>query len=481
MQTTSKAIIGQSRMPPQLATLFTFIFIIFLFLVDRKKVEGVSDAVWIPFIWILLVGSRFVSQWINLGAPLDTAAETYLEGSPLDRFVFLFLILAGAFTLYRRKLDWRELLRRNIWVVLFFVFGAVSILWSDYPFVSLKRWVKASGNLVMALVILTEKRPEEAFGVIMRRAGFLLLPLSVLFIKYYPHIGRTYHITGWQLFNGVSTTKNMLGQLCLIIGIYYAWDLLVNKRRVSNSGRKQHVSAYLLIGGLLAYLFYLSNSATSQLCMLVAFFILLVSQIPAIARKPGRIFVFGLGMISVFLVLEATIGLTRIIIVDFLGRDPSLTTRVPMWLGLIDMAGSPLIGVGYESFWLGRRLEVLWQMYGALHQAHNGYLEVYLNLGLIGLCLILAAVFSGVLRLQKQLKNKELYNFSILRLTYLMVVLLYNWTEASFYGVNNIWLLMYFSVIDLPARRYFFRVRNEQEETVVRPAMVHQKVYAHEL
>ena len=48
----------------------------------------------------------------------------------------------------------------------------------------------------MVLVILTEKRPYEAVGVILRRLAFLLLPLSVLFIRYYPDLGREYILRG---------------------------------------------------------------------------------------------------------------------------------------------------------------------------------------------------------------------------------------------------------------------------------------------
>jgi O-antigen ligase len=236
---------------------------------------------------------------------------------------------------------------------------------------------------------------------------------------------------------------------------------------------------YILVIGLVVYLLYLSNSATSLLCLLVAVSILLVGRIPAMMRKPGRIFMFGMVIICVFLVLEATINLSRLIIVDFLGRDPSLTTRVPMWFALIEMSGNPLTGVGYESFWLGQRLEVLWQVYGTLHHAHNGYLEVYLNLGMIGLFLLIATLLTGMVRLQKQMKLKQQYALSILRLTFLVVILIYNWTEASFFGVNNMWLLMFFSVIGLPA---WSGARMElHQDKDARPAPQRVEVYAHDL
>ena len=86
----------------------------------------------------------------------------------------------------------------------------------------------------------------------------------------------------------------------------------------------------------------------------------------------------GLGAtaIVVFGILEATLGVCDRF-VGMLGRDPTLTTRTPMWHGLIEMMKHPLIGEGFESFWLGDRLVAVWMMVkNTLHQAHNGYLEV---------------------------------------------------------------------------------------------------------
>ena len=53
-----------------------------------------------------------------------------------------------------------------------------------------KRWIKDLGNPIMALVILTERRPYEALGITLRRLSFLLLPLSVVFVRYFPELGR---------------------------------------------------------------------------------------------------------------------------------------------------------------------------------------------------------------------------------------------------------------------------------------------------
>lgn len=147
--------------------------------------------------------------------------ESYSEGNSFDRNVFLALIVAGALVLVRRKIDLTVVLRQNPWICLFFLFAASSVLWSDYPDLSLKRWVKGVGNLIMALVLLSEKRPSDALGAVLRRMAFLLVPLSVLFIRYYPELGRGYHM-GVAMFTGVALQKNTLGLLCVFFSMYFA-------------------------------------------------------------------------------------------------------------------------------------------------------------------------------------------------------------------------------------------------------------------
>ena len=58
-----------------------------------------------------------------------------------------------------------------------------------------------------------------------RRLSYLLIPLSILLIKYYPHIGKQYDVLDRrQHYSGATTGKNMLGALCLVSGLFFFWD-----------------------------------------------------------------------------------------------------------------------------------------------------------------------------------------------------------------------------------------------------------------
>jgi O-antigen ligase len=433
-------------MPRQIALSICIFLILYLFWVDRKNNEGASYALWIPFVWIVLAGSRYLSRWLNLSS-IDLSETSYLDGSPIDRTLFLILIAGGIVVLVRRRLNWNELFKKNLWIWLFFLFGAISISWSDFPFISLKRWFKASGNVVMALIILTEARPFAAFGVILRRFAYLLLPLSVLFIKYYPNLGRAYHM-GVPMFTGVAMQKNGLGAICLLSGIYFSWNLLLGSNEVKAQGHRLHYSVYLIIVPMIAWLLYMANSATSLACLIVSLCLFVVARKPAIAVKPQRLIYLIIASVVLFGIMELAFDIKNTVIA-MLGRRPDLTTRVPMWSDLLTMVKNPLVGFGFEGFWLGFRQQRVFEKWGVLN-AHNGYLQMYLDLGYIGLFFIVAWILSGLRNVARELIID--YPVAVLRLCLIIVACLYNWTEAAFDGISNIWILFLLGIMVVPSR-----------------------------
>ncbi len=213
-------------MSSQIALLLYIILALFLFITDVKRRPKVTYALWIPLIWMIIIASRFVSNWMNISAPIDSP-DAYLEGSNLDRYVFLAMIVVGLFILSSRKLNWSLIVKNNTWIFLFFAYEALTILWSEFPFVSFKRWIKEIGNLIMVLIILSEPNLVEAIKTIIRRCAYVLIPLSIVFIKYFPDLGRVYHRhSGELMITGVSLHKNGLGILCATCGIVLVWSLI---------------------------------------------------------------------------------------------------------------------------------------------------------------------------------------------------------------------------------------------------------------
>src|SRR5262245_7461965 len=120
-------------MPPPLALALTLIFIAWLFWEESRLTYKPSPALWIPSIWLFILGSRSVTEWVYLGTPIS--GGDIAEGSPLDRAVFFSLIVAGVVVLAKRKVSWSQLFRENVWLTIFFVYTGISLVWSDFPFV----------------------------------------------------------------------------------------------------------------------------------------------------------------------------------------------------------------------------------------------------------------------------------------------------------------------------------------------------------
>lgn len=385
-----------------------------------------------------------MSQWFDLGGTIDPM-DAYNDGSEIDRTIFLSLIVAGIIILVKRRINWIRFLSDNRWICLFVLFCGISILWSDDSFISLKRWIKAIGSVVMVLLILSEERPYEAVGALLRKLAFILIPLSILLIRYFPEYGRVYH-QGIPMFTGASTQKNTLGAVLLITGIYFCWNIIVNRRGIQNNNYGWHKGLDVVFIALIVWLSYLANSATALACLIISIGVLLVSRIPAISYKPRRLIILSAVAMSILLLLEWTFGIYDMMI-STLGRDETLTTRMPLWEMLLQMDTNPLLGEGYEIFWSGSRMLLIWEKWPDIIQSHNGYLELYLNVGLIGLSIFILSIISGLMSAFKHLSVD--YAEGMLKLTFILAVVLNNWTEASIKPVSNMFIVYLIGILDI--------------------------------
>ena len=214
-------------MPPTLALLLWFMLLLALFHFDPARGAGGWSALWVPLIWLFIVASRLPSQWLGGGTASVVAVNALEEGNALDRIILSLLILLAFGILMSRSFDWRAFFAANVTLTALLSFALLSVLWSDFPFVAFKRWFHSLGIYLVILVALSDPRRSAAVRLLIRRLCFVLISLSILLIKYFPEMAKEYNPwTGLAYFKGATTSKNMLGVLCLVSGLFFLWDTL---------------------------------------------------------------------------------------------------------------------------------------------------------------------------------------------------------------------------------------------------------------
>jgi exopolysaccharide production protein ExoQ len=432
-------------MAPNIALTFCILFIIFLFIIDLKRDTHTSSALWLPFVWFIICGSRLPSQWLNLNEP-SREIDYLMSGDPLDRIFYILFIFLGLVILSQRHLSISKIFKNNFWLMLLIAYAGVSILWSDFMFVSFKRWIRNVVHILMVLIIITEPSPIESLKTIIRRCAYVLIPLSITFIKYFRDIGVTYSPWGeGPLYIGATLGKNALGRLCLITGLCFSIDILINKQRFL---KKKEVLINLVLLSMIGWLFIKANSATSAVSFMLGIFIFLSLKRSYFRRNIGKAVII---IIIIIITLQMSFDFYDYLVI-LLERDVTLTGRTELWQDLIAMTHNSLFGVGYESFWLGDRMQYLWdkkQYWWHPSEAHNGYLEIYLELGIIGIALLIAVIFSSY----KKLSEAVLVDFESGRfmMTFFFIALFYNMTEAAFKGVHLMYFIFLIVIVKYPS------------------------------
>ncbi|MFN3242447.1 MAG: O-antigen ligase family protein [Planctomycetota bacterium] len=132
----------------------------------------------------------------------------------------------------------------------------------------------------------------------------------------------------------------------------------------------------------------MSNSVTALIATAVATGIYALMTCPAYRAGAYLLSGLALGAIVKFI----GVGTIKSFFFELVGRDESMSGRDTLWADVFN-AGmkSPVFGSGYGAFWYegrGRELTGTWNP----RQAHNAYIDVFVDIGVLGLLLVLAVV-----------------------------------------------------------------------------------------
>jgi O-antigen ligase len=413
---------------------------------DPARERKTSAALWVPVIWLCFLGSRTPSSW--LGLSYGSATQALEEGNPLDRTIFSLLTLAASVILVSRSFKLRNFVAQNSALACFLAFALLSVAWSDFPLATFKKWVRDAGVYLVVLVVLSDPRPFEAVRTVLRRVCYLLVPLSILLIKYYPYLGKTFSDWGGQEYTGVSTSKNMLGALCLVSGIFFFWDTITRWHQRKDKRVKRVILVDIAFIGMTLWLLNVSESKTSTICLALGCLVIAAAHCNFGRRHPN--WVKALAPVSFFLYLILTLGFDMSAqLSQAVGKSANMSDRTHIWEVLLSVPINPVLGTGYQSFWLGPRVQWIWARLAgdSVLEAHNGYLQIYLELGLIGLFLLCTFLIATYRKVCKRLK--PLTPFGSLGLGLWSLLLFYNVSEASFV-INLLFVTFLLAAIRMP-------------------------------
>ncbi len=414
-----------------IAFLLCTTYVVFLLFVDNRASRGTSLALWVPTIWTMIAASRPLAIWFTTPGQGTYANDS---GSPVDRWTLIGLAAIAIIVLTMRS-AWSGPIWRNKWVFVFLGYMLLSTLWSDVTLLAMKRWIREGVVILMAMLVASEANPKAALLTVFRRSAYILIPFSLLLIKYFPVYGRQYgRYSGIELWIGVTEQKNQLGRLCMIGSSFLLLELYLRWRDRKIGSDKLHLWASVSIGALGVYLLLGSNSATSLATMLAG-----TAMFLSLRWLGKRNVIVPLGAFyacMLFLICNGTVapfvgGANLRMITAPLDRDSTLTGRTDVWASVLPARSErPLLGYGIGSFWTDERRHLY-----EIPTAHNGYLDVLLDLGEVGLVLCVIWVFSCARQFHRTYtQDPDWANFSM---CLLLIVLMYNVTESSLNSLTD--------------------------------------------
>jgi exopolysaccharide production protein ExoQ len=424
---------------PIVALVLCLPFIWWLWRRDIQARPKFSRTFWIPVFWLLILGSRPLSWWLGVGGSSDN-----LEGNWFDRLLYLGLIFVAIYILSNRRISWGTLIQQNKALLLFYCFLLATVLWAPYPFVAFKRWFKDIGAIFIILLILTEEDPLEATKALFARCAFVWFPLSEIFAKYFPSIGREYSHSGGTMYSGVTSQKNSLGALILVVGLVLVSELFQSNRplrgRPLKGGRftrflNGHHFTILITLAMGLWLLLLCQSRTSQICFIIGTVIVLSHKIPALKDSPRRVLLLSLIAVPMFFITDTLFGVSDQLLA-LMGRNPTLTGRTEIWEAIKKKPVDPIIGLGYLMYW---------DYYGGVEMdrlrtartSHNGYIDIYLDGGALGLFFLAVMLLAVGTRVAREFLIRSEYG----RLAFAIFVatLLYNVSESTYARRSPLW------------------------------------------
>jgi exopolysaccharide production protein ExoQ len=342
---------------------------------------------------------------------------------------FGLLVLRWKKSLYIAKKEW------TVWILVGIAFA--SILWTFNSKLTINRSIQLAGSTLFGFYLAARYSIRDQLKLL-SWSFVIIITLSILMaviIPYYGTMSYGVHAGSWR---GIYTHKNWLGRMMTIGSIVFLILAMDNKQ--------QKWRYWIGLSCTFSLLLLSKSSAAIINCVTVfsiipiysmfrwRYLLMIPAVITTVALSSGLSLWFNANANSIF---------------GMIGKDATLTGRTDMWPHIIDMiAKEPWLGYGYSAFWNDWNSPGATVWYAARWEppnAHSGLLDLWLDLGLVGVLAFAIGFGIVIVRSLRWFRLDQSWSsfWPILCPTYLMLA---NVSESFFLNFNDLFWVLYVSV-----------------------------------
>lgn len=398
--------------------------------ISKTKLKDTLE--WLFAFFGLQLSTGAIITAVKTASVTDEYAALSPESDPVLRAIWFLVYGISACLLCLRWKQFIRVTKRDIFLVLLVGIAIASIFWSASPEFTLRRSGLLLGTTLFGVYIATRYTTSEIMQLIVWTLSIGAV-LSVMFAIALPQYGVMPDSGAWR---GIYTHKNFLGRL---MGLNAVFLLLLNPQKQTSRWAVRFAIALSI--GLVA----MSTSKGA-----LVFLVILLTLMPLYRSLRWKYTIAIPFAVSFVVVLGSLLTLLlenlEYIVVDKLGKDLTFTGRTYIWESVIGMIQQrPLLGYGYTAFWQGLEgpsVAVVSAVDWAVPHSHNGYLDLCLDLGIVGLTLFVLGLGINLVRTFTQLHLTKT-PAEIWPLIFLTGMVVYNFVESAILKQNSFFWITY--------------------------------------
>jgi exopolysaccharide production protein ExoQ len=313
-----------------------------------------------------------------------------------------FNTISYAIAIFLVVLRWKRCIyvgTRDISLLLLVGMTLLSYFWStapDFTSIETKTIIRSA---LFGIYLAAQYNPKELMELFLKIFGIAAV-LNLVYAGFAIATGQSHLAIAWTnnqwSWTGFLTHKQYFGRMMMHTSVLFVLSIL-------SSNRFRRLK---FIGLSISFLLlFLSKSTTSWTGFALALTLLPILKLARLNYKTRTILYMTVVLIvgTIALIIFSNL---ETIVVDVLHKPPDFNGRFDIWsLAIQNGLKRPWLGYGYSGFWTSSESTALinstWLRTetGDRFHSHNGFIDLFLQLGIIGLILFAINFFSVIKRL----------------------------------------------------------------------------------